>query len=694
MGETIQYQVTEGVAVLSINNPPVNALSAAVRAGIVAAVDRANADDDVDAIVLTAAGRTFPAGADIREFGKPPVEPHLPDVCNAIEASPKPVVAALHGMALGGGYELGLASHGRVAAAGSRVGLPEIGLGLLPGAGGTQRLPRITDINTALSVVLSGKPMPVAQALEAGMIDVVSDGDLISDACALARKLSEAMPRPTRARREQFSDGIGYQKAIEEARRIHADAPVQAAARAIDCIEAAPLLPFAAGLALERDAFLELRDTPEAAALRHLFLAERLAAKPRPGLPEPKDIERVAILGGGLMGVGIAVACLAKGKAVSIIEQDAASAEAAGKRLLSVVERSVARKKLSPKLLEALKAKNIVSSEFAMVSKADLVIEAVAEDAALKSQVFARLGAAVSPQTVLASNTSYLDVDALAAASGLPGQVVGLHFFSPAEIMKLVEVVVGKETSPTVEATAFAFAKSIGKVPVWSAVCDGFIGNRILTAYRTAADHMLEDGASPYEIDAAMRDYGFRLGPYQVLDLAGLDISWARRKRLAETRDPNLRYVRIGDMLCEAGRFGRKAGAGYYGYNPETGKAERDGAVLKLIQAERNAKGIEAHKIDAPTIQRRCVIAMANEGARLLGEGIARSASDIDVVMALGFGFPRHKGGPLKAAELSGILGVQRELEALAKTDPFWEPAPALKRAALNGNRFDGDAQS
>lgn len=690
MGDIIRYEVTDKVAIISIDNPPVNALSAVVRSGLMTAIETANADDAVEAIVLTAAGRTFPAGADIREFGKPPVPPHLPNVCNAIEASGKPIIAALHGMALGGGYELGLASHARVASQQAKVGLPEIGLGLLPGAGGTQRLPRLTDVSTALNVILTGKPVPAKQAKELGLIDEVSTGDLIADACAMARDLAGTRPRPTRDRRDRFSDGVAYQKAIEGARRAHAGSANKAAQRAIDCIEAAPLLPFDAGLALERDAFLELRDTPEAAALRHLFLSERLAAKPRPGLPAAADIKRVAILGGGLMGVGIAVACLAKGKAVSIIEQNAETAATAEKRLRAVVERSVARKKLPQAMLDSVTSQSIVSTEFATVAKAELVIEAVAEDEALKSQIFARLGAVAPPQTILATNTSYLDVNALAAASGRPGQVVGMHFFSPAEIMKLCEVVVGAETAPKVEATAFAFAKSIGKVPVWSGACDGFIGNRVLTAYRTAADHMLEDGASPYEVDAAMQAYGFRLGPYQVLDLAGLDISWARRKRLAPQRDPDARYVRIGDMLCEAGRFGRKAGAGYYVYNKETGKADRDPAVLKLIDAERAAKGITPQRFTPETIQRRCVIAMANEGANILGEGIARSAADIDVAMALGFGFPRHKGGPLKAAELSGLLGVQRELEALAKDDAFWTPSATLKHAAINGNRFDG----
>ncbi|WP_147125230.1 3-hydroxyacyl-CoA dehydrogenase NAD-binding domain-containing protein [Shimia ponticola] len=690
MGDIIRYEVTEGVAVLSIDNPPVNALSAEVRLGLNSALDRAQADDSVSAIVLTAAGRTFPAGADIREFGKPPVEPHLPDVCNAIEASSKPVVAALHGMALGGGFELGLASHARIATAQSKVGLPEIGLGLLPGAGGTQRLPRLTDVSTALSVVLTGKPVPASVARERGLIDAISEGDLIADACALARDLAGKPPRPTRNRREQFSDGVGYQKAIEEARRVHADAPTMAAGRAIDCLEAAPLLPFDAGLALERDAFLELRDTPEAAALRHLFLAERLAAKPRSGLPAPTDLKRVAVLGGGLMGVGIAVACLARGKAVTIIEQNADTAAKTEARLRSVVERSVSRKKLPQSMLDGLSKHSIVTTQFGMVATAQLVIEAIAEDEALKKDVFAKLGAATSPKTILATNTSYLNVDMLAQASGRPGQVVGLHFFSPAEVMKLCEVVVGKETAPEVEATAFAFAKSIGKVPVRAGVCDGFIGNRVLTAYRTAADYLLEDGASPYDIDAAMRAYGFRLGPYQVLDLAGLDISWARRKRLATQRDPEARYVRIGDLLCEAGRFGRKAGAGYYRYNADSGKAERDREVLALIEKERVAKGITTQSYSAEIIQRRCLIAMANEGSKLLGEGIARSAGDIDVVMALGFGFPRHKGGPLKAAELSGLLSVQRDLEALAKEDAFWTPSQTLKHAAINGNRFDG----
>ena len=692
MSKVVKYKVTDGVAVLTIDNPPVNALGAALRKRLMEAIERAEAEENVRAILIRAAGRTFPVGADVREFGLEPKAPLLPELCDRIEAARKPVVVAIHGNALGGGLEIALAGHYRIADRGARLGLPEVLLGILPGAGGTQRTPRLTGARPALEMMLSGKPVSAARALEIGLIDRIASGELAREALDWARELAEsgAPTRPTRDQRQGFGDADDYLKAIAERRASLKNTRLPAPPRIVDCVEAALLVPFETGLAMERAAFEHCLASDEAAALRHAFFAERRAAKvPEMERAKARDVHHVGVVGAGLMGAGIALVCLDAGLRVSLLERDGPALEAGIARLKTLYERAVAKGYAHQSQVDERLARLNPVTDMAELSNVDIAIEAVFEDEAAKRDVFAALDKVLRPGAILATNTSYLDIDALAATTSRPEDVVGLHFFSPAHIMRLVEVVVGARTDDAVTVTAFKLARSLRKVAVRAGVCDGFIGNRILTAYRQAADFMLEDGASPYEIDAAMRAYGFPLGPYQVADMAGLDISWARRKRLAPSRDPDERYVRIDDMLCEAGRLGQKTGAGYYRYESGARSGVADAEVLALIDAERAEKGITPRTFTASEIQARCLAAITNEGARILGEGIALRPSDIDVVMMLGYGFPRWRGGPMFAADHSGLLPLKTQLESWAASeDDFWKPAPLLGQLLAEGRRF------
>ncbi len=695
MGKLVKYEVRGGVAVLTIDNPPVNALGAALRRKLMRRVARAEGDESVRAIVIRAAGRTFPVGADVREFGQPPKEPLLPELCNRIEAAEKPVVVAIHGTALGGGLEIALAGHYRIADAPARLGLPEVLLGILPGAGGTQRTPRLTGAGPALEMMLSGRPVSAQRALEIGLIDRIAEGDLAEEAIAWARELGEAAeagaaPRRSRDQRAGLADPDAYLRAIAERRKALQGSRLPAPPRIVDCVEAALLVPFETGLAMERAAFEECLASDEAAALRHAFFAERLVAKvPELVRAEPREVGRVGVVGAGLMGAGIATVCLAAGLEVTLVERDEAALAAGLERIEKLHARAVEKGRARPEQVAERMARLRPVTDMAALAEADLAIEAVFEDEQAKRAVFAALDRVLRPGAILATNTSYLDIDALAAATSRPEDVIGLHFFSPAHVMKLVEVVVGARSDEAVTATAFALARRLGKVPVRAGVCDGFIGNRILTAYRQVADFMLEDGASPYEIDAAMRDYGFALGPYQVADMAGLDIAWARRKRLAASRDPAERYVRIADLLCEAGRFGQKTGAGYYRYEAGSRHGAPDPEVLALIDAERAERGIRPRPFAPEEIQRRCLEAMINEGARILGEGIALRPADIDVVMLLGYGFPRWRGGPMFEADRIGLLPLHAELARRAREEgDFWRPAPLLEELLADGRRL------
>ncbi len=691
--EKVRVAVAGRIATITLANPPVNALGAELRGGLLSALNEAADDRKVRVIVIAADGRTWPAGADIREFGKPPVAPLLPELCDAIAACPKPVIAAMHGTALGGGLELALAAHVRVAEAGTQIGLPEVTLGILPGAGGTQRLPRLVGAGQALGMMLSGLPIGAARAAELGLVDVVADGSAQPAAVQLAAAFvaREAKLPSAADRTDHRADPAAWLNAVAEARAgLGTARRLPAPPRIIDCVEAALLLPEGEGFAFERAAFEDLVASPEAAAMRHAFLAERRAAR-QPDLVgvAPRAVSHVGVVGGGLMGSGITTALLSAGFSVTMVERDTAALSAGLARVATSHERAVASGRLSEEAREAEWARVGGTTEMAALAQADLVIEAVTEDEAVKAAVFAELDQIARQGAILATNTSYLDVDRIAAATTRPDDVIGLHFFSPAHVMKLVEVVVGDRTAPDVTATAFALAKRMGKIAVRAGVCDGFIGNRILTAYRTATDFLLEDGASPYDIDRAMVAWGFPKGPYQVLDMAGLDISWARRKRLAATRDPARRYVAIGDRLCEAGRFGQKSGRGYYLYDEGARTGREDPDVLAMIAAEREARGIVARPVHAAEVQRRVLAAMANEGARILGEGIAQRPSDIDLVMMLGYGFPRWRGGPMQAADTAGLLTLRDDLRDYAREEAvFWQPAPLWDDLIKNGRKF------
>ncbi|MBT2130082.1 3-hydroxyacyl-CoA dehydrogenase NAD-binding domain-containing protein [Aliiroseovarius lamellibrachiae] len=691
MSEAVTCEVLDGVAILTMDNPPVNALGHAVREGLWTHLGAIAQDDTVRAVILRAEGRTFPAGADVREFGSPRAAPILSQVCDRLEACSKPVIAEIHGTALGGGLELALACHFRLADKSAKMGLPEVNLGVLPGGGGTQRLPRLVGAEVALDMMLSGKPVHAQQAEATGLIDKAVNKNLRQATMATARNLiaHNAGPRPTRAQTVGLGDPAGFATAVAAARTRHATTQRVNIARIINCVEAASLLPFEVGLAMERQAFDELETGPQAVALRHAFFAERRAAK----IPERegatlREVKTIGVVGAGTMGSGIAISCLDAGFPVTLLERNSEGLEAGLAKIRTNYENSVAKGRIDAQTQSDRMARLTGSTDMQDLGAVDLVIEAVFEDETVKRDVFAQLDQVMRSGAILATNTSYLDIDALAATISRPEDVVGYHFFSPAHIMKLLEVVVGSKTDPNVVATGFALAKKLRKVPVRAGVADGFIGNRILAAYRLAADFMVEDGATPAQIDHAMRVYGFPLGPYQVLDMAGLDISWARRKRLAAVRNPKDRYVAIGDKICEKGWFGQKTGRGYYVYGGENGPIENPD-VLAIIDAERLEKGIAPRSFSDDEIQMRCVAAMANEGARLLDEAVALRPSDIDVVELYGYGYPRHRGGPMMAADQLGLLTVENALKSYQPEErQFWSPSPLFAELIKNGRHF------
>jgi 3-hydroxyacyl-CoA dehydrogenase len=635
------------IAHLIIDNPPVNAASHAVRAGLANGLAEAIADPAIKAIVLSCAGRTFVAGADVKEFGKPPLEPYLGEVVEALEASTKPVVAAIHGTALGGGLELALACHARVAAVDAEFGLPEVKLGIVPGAGGTQRLPRLIGITKAIDVASTGRRMSAAEAQKSGLVDAVAEGDLVTAAAALARSLVGTEPRRTGALAVPAFDAAEADKQIDAVeKKARGQQSPAAAARLV--LQAAQLT-LAEGLAAERAAFRDLIQSDQSKALRHVFAAERLASKVA-GLEDikPRSVETVGVVGAGLMGAGIAVAFLQAGYTVRAVERDDASAQAGRER----IEGLFARLLKSGRISEAASAEQLgrltTHADRVSLAPCDLVIEAVFDDLAVKTELFADLSTIVRPDAILATNTSYLNPDEIAAVVTNPERFLGLHFFSPANIMRLVEVVRTAEVAPEVLATGLAVVKRLGKLGVVSGVCEGFIGNRIFTAYRRECDYMLEDGALPHEIDAALEAYGFAMGLYAVNDMAGLEISWAKRKRNAATRDPAERYVHIADRLCEAGRFGQKAGKGYYLY--EDGRRSVDPEVTALIEAASAKAGITRRAFTADEILQRVLDGIVAEGRAILDEGIALRPSDIDLVLINGYGFPAWRGGPMYGA--------------------------------------------
>ena len=685
MSQVVNYVIEGTIGVISVDYPPVNALSQAVRQGLHEAITAAQTDAS-EAIVIVCEGRTFIAGADITEFGKPPVEPFLPDLLNVIEDSKKPVIAAIHGTALGGGFETTLAAHYRCALPGAKIGLPEVKLGLLPGAGGTQRTPRLGGVQAALDLMTSGTPIGAAAARELGLIDRIVEGDLRAEAIAWARELVEQGATPRKSSEQVVPD---FDAAIFDtyratlAKRARGQIAPQ---NIVACVEAATKHPFKEGLAVERRLFMECMQSPQSAALRHLFFAERQAAKIN-DLPKDtpqRSIDSVGIIGGGTMGGGIAMSFANAGIPVTLIEiNDDALA-----RGLSIVEKnyaaSVKRGKLSEDKATKCRALISGSTDYGSLAKLDLVIEAVFEDPELKKRIFARLDDACKPGAILATNTSYQDVDAIAAATQRPQDVIGLHFFSPANIMKLLEVVRADKTADDVLATCMALAKRIKKVPVMSGVCYGFIGNRMLQPYFREAQLCLVEGATPEQVDNAMEAWGMAMGPIRVADLAGIDVGYKARQALPESERGDPRASRVADVLAEMGRLGQKTGAGFYQYDAQTRKHVSDPVVQEIIEREAAALGVERRDIPDDEIVDRLIYALVNEGMRIVEEGIAQRPSDIDVVYIYGYGFPAWRGGPMHYADTVGLEKVHARVTEFCERfgAEAWAPAPLLEKLA------------
>ena len=688
---TVHTRTVGGIAVLTITNPPVNAMSMAVRAELLAAVQAASTDAAVQALVLIGANDKFIPGADIREFGKPITGPSGRDVVAAIEASAKPVVAALGGNALGGGLEIALGCHARVALPDCKLGLPEVNIGLIPGAGGTQRLPRLVGAATALEMIPSGKPIVAAAALNCGVVDELVDGDLLDGAIAFVRRLlAEGRPlRRVRDRADRINDTDPALFAELRRKNARKWQGLIAPQRIVDCVEAACTRSFDEGYALELAAFDECKASPQRAALIYLFGAERDVAK-IPGLPadlRPQPIRSAAVVGAGTMGGGIAMCFANAGVPVWLLDANAEGL-ARGRALIEKnYATSVARGSLSQAKMDSALGLITGTLEYAAVGDADIVIEAAFEDMAIKQTVFGRLDAVMKPGAILATNTSTLDIAKIAAATSRPESVIGAHFFSPANVMKLLEVVRAAKTSPQTIVTTMALAKAINKVGVLAGNADGFIGNRILAVYGRECDFLLEEGATPWQIDRALQGFGFPMGLYLMRDMSGLDVGWRIRQYREQFRDKTLRYSPIADRLCELGRFGQKTGQGYYRYEGRSGTP--DPAVEALIEQVARDLNIARRTVNDDEIVRRVLTAMANEGLKIVGEGIALRSSDIDVAYVHGYGFPRHQGGPMYWAEQRGWSMVHETVQHYhASQGALWKPAPLLAELAAKARSF------
>jgi len=692
----LRYKTDSGIAWLTMDNPPLNALSHALRAAVLNGLDRALADPKVKAIVLAGSERAFSSGADIKEFagGAFYADPFLPAVCDALEAAPKPVIAAISGACMGGGLELALGCHYRVARADAKIAFPEVKLGLIPGAGGTQRFPRLVGLETALNMIVSGATVPAATFKGSPLFDVVTTESAADAAREFAAKLAR-QGYPVRRVRD-----LPVKHPQAEAFLQFARTSVTAAARGfaapLRALEAvgASLTGYAAGIATEQKIFSELMVSPESQALRHAFFAERAAGKV-PGLSDKtrtRDIATVAVVGAGTMGGGIAMTFANAGIPVTLLEAKQEALDRGIANIRKFYEGAAAKGKMKPE--EATRRAGLITPalDFTAAARADLVIEAVFEDLAVKKSVFQQLDKIAKKGAILATNTSTLDVDAIARFTKRPGDVLGLHFFSPANVMRLLEVVNAAKTRPEVLATALSLARRIGKTAVVSGVCDGFIGNRMLDPYAQQALLMLEEGASPQQVDRAIEKFGFAMGPFRMSDLAGNDISWHIRKR-HYAEHPKLRRMRIADRVCELGRFGQKTGLGWYRYEPGKRDAIPDPVVDQIIDEERKALKLTPRKIPDEEIVDRLLYALVNEAAKILEEGIALRASDIDVVYLTGYGFPVQRGGPMFHASRVGLGQVvrrMREFAANKHADPgSWKPAKLLVQLAAAGRTFD-----
>ncbi|MDE0921440.1 3-hydroxyacyl-CoA dehydrogenase NAD-binding domain-containing protein [Aurantimonas coralicida] len=676
------------IAVLTLDNPPVNALSHILREGVAAGLEAAAADPAVKAIVLICAGRTFIAGADIKEFGKPIAAPTLQDLQDQIEALDKPVIAALHGTALGGGLELALACHYRIASPSAKVGLPEIKLGIIPGAGGTQRLPRLVGLPRALDMILTGTPVGAASAVTLGVVDELAAGDLRAEALRFANAIV-AEGRPLRRIRDEAQrlDGEDVDAALASARERHGRKMrgFESFEKAMEAVANAARLPFDEGLAREREIFVELLGGTQSKAQRYVFGATRAVAKIAdiPADTPTRKIGRVGIIGAGTMGGGIAMNFLSAGIPVTIVEQAQAALDRGTGTIAKNYAASVRRGRIRAEDAEKANALLTPSLEFDDLADCDLIIEAAFEEMAVKKEIFTRLDAIARDGAILASNTSYLDIDEIASVTKRPADVLGMHFFSPANIMKLLEVVRGRETARDVIATAMKIGRDIGKTAVLVGVCHGFVGNRMLSARQREANKLILEGAMPWDVDRVLTDFGLPMGPFQMADLAGLDLGWNRETSKSET---------IRERLCEADRRGQKTSAGFYDYD-ENRKGSPSAMVEEIILTKSREEGFERRAIGDDEILERLVYPMINEGAKILEEGIAQRASDIDVVWINGYGWPVYRGGPMFTADTIGpdvILDKMREFEARFGED--FTPAPMLERIVREGGSFTGAA--
>ncbi len=695
----VTYEIKENIGVIRINNPPVNALSHALRAAIQDSVNAAQ-NDESKALLLICEGRTFIAGADITEFGKPPKDPWLPEMLETIEQSEKFVVAAIHGTALGGGLETALASHYRCAVPSAKIGLPEVKLGLLPGAGGTQRLPRLTGARAALDIMTSGIPITAGKGAEYGVIDRIIDGDLEEGALAYARELVEGGAKPRRVSELSVDPASASTEMFDEYRKkVGKRARGQIAPQnIIKCVEAAAELSFDEGSKIERQLFEACMYSPQSAAMRHLFFAERQAAKVD---DVPKDtplrpIQAVAIIGGGTMGGGIAMNFANVGIPVTLLE----ISDEALNRGLGIVKKnydiSMKKGKLTEQQVEQCLSLITGTTNYDELGDADLVIEAVFENLDIKKEVFGRLDSVCKKGAILATNTSYQDVNLIAAATSRPQDVIGLHFFSPANVMKLLEIVRANKTADDVIATCMKMAKSIRKVPVLSGVCYGFIGNRMLGKYFREAQLCLLEGSSPEQVDSVMQEWGMAMGPMAVGDLAGLDIGYKGRQGLSDEQKGDANVWAVADALVEMDRLGQKSGAGYYKYDPDTRARLSDPDVMKLVEEKAAEYGVTRRDIGDDEILNRLIFALVNEGAKILEEGIAQRSGDIDVVYVYGYGFPVARGGPMHYADAVGLSEVYETICAYRDqlSGDCWEPAPLLEKLAMTGGSFAGWAKN
>jgi 3-hydroxyacyl-CoA dehydrogenase len=691
-----EYQVIGSVAVITLNNPPVNGLGLETRTAAVDGIRRAEQDDAVKAIVITGAGKAFSGGADIREFNSPKAltEPTLHTLIRTVDNSNKPVIAAIHTVCMGGGLELALGCNYRVALSGAQIALPEVKLGLLPGAGGTQRLPRVLGLEMALNMILTGTPVSSEKLADTALFDEVfpAGTDLVAAAVEFANKVAAVRPLPRV--RERSVDYPNHEAFLQFSRNnVKAVAgPFPAPLQCVECVAAAVTMPFEEGLKFERERFLALAQTPESKSLRHAFFAERAASKipDVPGDTPVRTIARAAVVGAGTMGGGIAMNFANAGIPVKIVETRQDVLDKGLAIIRKNYENTVSKGKLTPEKCAQRLALITGTLSYEDIAEADIVVEAVFEDMGVKEQVFRQLDKVMKPGAILATNTSTLNVDHIAGFTSRPQDVIGTHFFSPANVMKLLEVVRGAQTGKDVLATTMALSKKLKKTGVVSGVCDGFIGNRMLEQYLRQAGFLLDEGALPEQVDKAIEKFGFAMGPYRMSDMAGNDVGWYVRKRRA-IESPGFAYSKTADLLCEQGRFGQKTGAGWYDYKPGDRKAYPSQLVDDMIVNHSRELGIERRTISDEEIVERLVYALVNEGAKILEEGIAMRASDIDMVYLTGYGFPLHRGGPMFHADMVGLPNVLAAIEKYARGrhGEAWTPAPLLVRLAAEGKGFN-----